>query len=96
MIDRIVWDWNCTILDDLAISVESINTMLDARNMLTFGNVEEYYKHFRFPIESYYKSAGFDFEKEPYLKLLTSIGLYYGKLKNCTLAVGVTGRYGVF
>ncbi len=63
---HILWDFNGTILDDVAIGMQSINTLLVARNLPPLRTREEYHRHFRFPIEEYYRSVGFDFEKDPY------------------------------
>lgn len=64
-IDSIIWDWNGTIMDDVAISVDAINTVLRNRNMKTMA-IAEYREIFRFPVSEYYKDLGFTFEKESF------------------------------
>jgi len=59
----IIWDYNGTLLNDLEISVKSINSMLAKRNM-TLLTIESYREIFRFPVKQYYIDLGFDFEKE--------------------------------
>lgn len=63
---HILWDFNGTLLDDVVIGMESINGLLSSRNLPMLASKEDYYRHFRFPIEEYYRSVGFDFETDPY------------------------------
>lgn len=65
MFKTIIWDWNGTLLDDLDLSLNSVNILLEERN-LPILSVERYKDIFRFPVIEYYKDAGFDFEKEPF------------------------------
>jgi phosphoglycolate phosphatase len=46
--------------------MDSINALLRPRGLPTLDSREDYQRVFRFPIEEYYRSLGFDFEKEPY------------------------------
>lgn len=62
---HIIWDWNGTIFDDVKLCVNIINSLLAQRNLNTL-TLENYRKIFTFPVEKYYKIAGFDFEKEPF------------------------------
>ena len=65
MVKTIIWDWNGTLLDDLDLSLESVNILLEERNLPTLS-VERYKDIFCFPIIDYYVNAGFDFEKEAF------------------------------
>ena len=65
MVKTIIWDWNGTLLDDLDLSLESVNILLEERNLPTLS-VERYKDIFCFPIVDYYVKAGFDFEKEAF------------------------------
>ena len=67
--DLVIWDFNGTIIDDVALGIESVNTMLAARGLATISGVEEYRRRLRFPIIDYYRDLGFDFDAEPYEKL---------------------------
>ena len=65
----IVWDFNGTIIDDIKVGIDSVNPLLSARGLKTIDSIEEYRRHFDFPIKEYYSSLGFDFSKEPYEKI---------------------------
>ncbi len=62
----IIWDFNGTIIDDLDLSLSSINTVLKKRALPLIADKSAYRKRFGFPIEDYYSSLGMDFTKEPY------------------------------
>ena len=62
---HIIWDWNGTLLDDLALSVELINAVLVKRNLPTL-TVEKYREIFTFPVKDYYAKTGLDFAKESF------------------------------
>lgn len=66
---HIIWDFNGTLLDDVDAGIRSINTLLNRRGMRPIASAEEYRTLFHFPIKDYYRSLGFDFDKEPYEKL---------------------------
>ncbi|RLD34288.1 MAG: HAD family hydrolase [Bacteroidetes bacterium] len=64
----VIWDWNGTLLDDLDICINGINTYLKERN-LNLMTRDTYREVFDFPIKDYYTKIGFDFEKEDFGKL---------------------------
>jgi phosphoglycolate phosphatase len=61
--DTIVWDWNGTLLDDIATSVQTLNKMLAAR-ALPLVTADHYRDNFGFPVRPYYEALGFDFSRE--------------------------------
>jgi phosphoglycolate phosphatase len=63
---HLLWDFNGTILDDVVTGMESINAMLQKRGLPPLLTRRDYFSHFRFPIIEYYRSVGFDFEKESF------------------------------
>lgn len=63
--DWIIWDWNGTLLDDVELALEVANGML-ARRGLPVMDLERYRAIFDFPVERYYRAAGFDFDREPF------------------------------
>ncbi len=64
--DRVIWDFNGTILDDVETGILSVNKLLSDRGLPTIAGKEQYRGVFGFPIKSYYERLGFDFEREPY------------------------------
>lgn len=63
---HIIWDFNGTLFDDIDAGIASVNKMLSERGLKIISNKEEYREVFKFPIISYYRDLGFDFESEPY------------------------------
>ena len=61
----IIWDWNGTLLNDLDLSLYSVNVLLEERNLPQL-TIDRYKDIFGFPVVDYYVRAGFDFEKEPF------------------------------
>lgn len=86
--DHIIWDWNGTILNDKWLCLESINTLLTARNLPPIDEAR-YDRIFRFPVRDYYQDAGFDFLVEPFeIPALEFIGIYDNRKKECGLQPG--------
>ena len=46
---NVVWDWNGTLLDDVKVSVDTINVMLERKHLGRL-TVEEYRSVFGFPV----------------------------------------------
>ncbi len=64
-ITTLLWDWNGTMLNDVDACVESINVLLNIRQ-LPLMTRDRYTHLFGFPVQHYYEQIGFDFTKEPY------------------------------
>lgn len=64
----IFWDWNGTLLDDIAICIDSMNAMLAKRGMQKI-NQARYKEIFNFPVIDYYRVLGFDFNKDSFENL---------------------------
>lgn len=62
---HVLWDYNGTIIDDIGISIDSVNVLLAERGLPVI-NRAEYRAVFDFPVSEYYEKLGFDFSKEPY------------------------------
>lgn len=60
---NLVWDWNGTLLNDIAAGVDALNDMLKRRG-LPMLSVEGYKDMFGFPVVDFYRKVGFDLEKE--------------------------------
>jgi len=82
---NIIWDWNGTLLDDVEICLESINTLLGRRKIPLLDKAT-YKAIFRFPVEEYYMDAGFNFTAEPFALLANEfIYLYHSRLPEARL-----------
>ena len=62
---HIIWDWNGTLIDDAWLCVEIMNNILQKRS-LDLITLDDYRKHFTFPVRDYYVKLGFDFSVEPF------------------------------
>ncbi|MFC0876277.1 HAD family hydrolase [Saccharicrinis sp. FJH2] len=62
-IKGIIWDWNGTLLNDVAYSIGCINELLVKRDLDPLTE-EHYKKVFTFPVKNYYETIGFDFTSE--------------------------------
>ena len=62
---NIIWDWNGTLLNDLDVCVNSINLLLEKRNLSTLDRLK-YLDIFTFPVKDYYETVGFNFNEESY------------------------------
>ncbi|MBQ8253949.1 MAG: HAD hydrolase-like protein [Clostridia bacterium] len=90
MIDRVIWDFNGTILDDLKISIESADELLSRYDLPVIGDVEKYYSVFGFPIIGYYERVGFDFSKYDFSVLANEwVDIYLSKMPYATLREGI-------
>jgi phosphoglycolate phosphatase len=65
---HVIWDWNGTLLDDVALCLDIMNRMLDERGMRRIEPVR-YRQIFDFPVQLYYGHLGFDFDSEPFEQL---------------------------
>lgn len=80
---HIIWDWNGTLLDDVARCMAVINAMLEKRGLPALASVDAYRSVFGFPVRDYYRRVGFDFGKEAFETLAAEyIELYYGGDEN--------------
>jgi phosphoglycolate phosphatase len=61
-IKAVIWDWNGTLLDDVAPCVSSMNTMLATRRYAPLSTTR-YKEIFTFPVKDYYINAGIDLSK---------------------------------
>jgi phosphoglycolate phosphatase len=81
----LIWDWNGTLLDDAEICVYCINTLLRKRNLKEIS-LQKYREVFTFPVIDYYRSVGFDFEKEPFeIPAMEFIDIYHQLLPEAPL-----------
>lgn len=87
--DSIIWDWNGTLLNDLEIAIDSINHLLDDRN-LELLTVDRYLDVFTFPVRDYYEQIGFDLKNEPFeIPAFQFITIYNKAVEACGLHLEV-------
>ena len=87
--DCVIWDWNGTLLSDVAENIETINTLLRRRGIPVIADEESYLARFSIPVREYYLELGFDLVGESfhdiaeeyiteYNKRIVRCGLYDG------------------
>lgn len=62
----IMWDWNGTLLNDVNVNFQILNTLLKRRDLPLFDSIDKYLNMFSFPIIGFYEKAGFDLINEKY------------------------------
>ena len=67
-----LWDWNGTLLDDVALCVDALNRLLERHGYAQRYDLTSYREIFGFPIVEYYLRAGFDFAKDSFEDLAES------------------------
>jgi phosphoglycolate phosphatase len=83
--NSVIWDWNGTLLDDIDLCINSINTLLKHRHLPEI-NTKTYKDVFSFPVKEYYKNIGFDFKKEDFsIPAHQFIDLYTRNFDSCPL-----------
>ena len=88
--DRVIWDFNGTILDDLRVSIDAADELLTNHGLKPMLTVEKYHEVFGFPIIDYYKRIGFDFSKVPYSVLAHEwVAIYLRRVKDAKIRAGV-------
>ena len=70
--ELILWDWNGTLLDDVALCVDALNRLLERHGYVQRYDLTSYREIFGFPIVDYYRRAGFDLAKHPFEDLAES------------------------
>ena len=73
----IFWDWNGTLMDDVDFTHSCLNWMLETHGYPQRYDLAAYRELFGFPIEDYYRCAGFDFARHPYPELAARFMEYY-------------------
>lgn len=62
-IQNIIWDWNGTLINDVEICIETLNVLLEQREMPVI-RTDHYKNHFTFPVRLFYEKIGFNFTNE--------------------------------
>ncbi|EJX07141.1 phosphoglycolate phosphatase [gut metagenome] len=88
--ELLIWDWNGTLLDDVALCNNCLNQLLKETGNPAHYDRNAYREIFGFPIIDYYRKAGFDFERYPYEQLAAQFNqIYPAHAGECTLCPGV-------
>lgn len=89
--DAFIWDWNGTLIDDMKVCVDILNRSLSSRGLPQL-TAEKYLEIFEFPVINFYRSAGFDFAREPFEKIgMEYIKAYETAMFGCCLHVRAKG-----
>ena len=62
---HVLWDWNGTLLDDVDLCLNALHALCKPRG-IPLLTLEKYRETFTFPVVDYYRSVGFDFNREPF------------------------------
>ncbi len=62
----VIWDFNGTLLDDVEISMNAMNKVLERRTLKEIPSADHFRDVFSFPVQNYYEKLGMDFSKEPF------------------------------
>lgn len=85
----IIWDFNGTIADDVAVSIDAINQVLAKRKLPCIIN-GDYQSVFGFPVREFYVRIGINFEAEPFeIPAKEWVDIYNSSMKNITAVPGV-------
>lgn len=85
----VLWDWNGTLLNDLQLSIQALNRLLAENGYPQQFDTRAYRKIFGFPIQEYYRRAGFDFSRHPYDRLAQRyMEMYIPASEGCRLSPG--------
>ena len=72
-IELVLWDWNGTLLDDVQLCRQVLNQMLAETGCPNQFDTRGYRRIFGFPVQEYYRRAGFDFSRHSFEVLAQDI-----------------------
>ncbi|MDS1030154.1 HAD family hydrolase [Bacillota bacterium LX-D] len=85
---HIIWDWNGTLLDDLAITIKTINRILNNYHLPAVTK-EQYLQIFDFPVRECYEKMGLDFTVVDFKEVADSFAREFERLVvSCNLQAG--------
>ncbi len=87
---HLIWDFNGTVLDDVAVGIESANALLARCELAPIPSADAYRSLFGFPIREYYERLGIDFSKTSF-EMLAPIWVeeYLSRADRAELNAGV-------
>lgn len=80
--EYVIWDWNGTLFNDVQISIDAMNHMLEAKKYPQRLESDLYKSIFSFPVIDYYKKVGLDFDRHPFDELAQLFIDLYSELQN--------------
>ena len=88
-LSAVIWDWNGTLLNDVKVSLLSVNQELAARNLPRI--TEAFYRfHFDFPVKNFYEKLGINFSKDNFDEMSRRfLEIYFRNLQLASLHEGV-------
>lgn len=87
---HVIWDWNGTLLDDVALCVDVIQSVARRHGVPPLDH-ERYLQLFRFPVIEYYRDAGFDLERVSFADLTHEfMSAYLPRARTAPLFDGAT------
>lgn len=87
--ESVIWDFNGTLLNDVALSTQAISRLLLKRG-LPGVDIRRHRQNFGFPISAYYERLGFDLTKEIHADLSEEFHqAYLAGVEACVLNDGV-------
>lgn len=85
---HVVFDWNGTLVDDVALAVGSVNAVRAELGMSSV-TLAQYRRSFRFPIQVFYEDLGFDFEHTGFEELVEAyLGHFDAGVSECDFCPG--------
>ena len=96
IIKNVIWDWNGTIVNDAYLFVDIMNQTL-LKHRLPKITLSDYKNSFCFPIEKYWKSLGFKFNKLEFEKMnCRFIQLYKARMTEPLLHKNITAVFDAY
>lgn len=80
--EYVIWDWNGTLFNDVQISIDAMNHMLEAKEYSQRLDFDLYKSIFSFPVIDYYKKVGLDFDRHSFDELAQLFIDLYSELQN--------------
>lgn len=88
---RVIWDFNGTLLDDVAVCIHSADTLLARYSLPPIATVERYHEVFGFPVIDYYRRVGFDFDRLDFKTVADEwVALYLDEVERAPLRAGIS------
>ncbi len=85
MITSVIWDWNGTLLNDVDVSVKTVNGFLASKGLKQLS-IDYYRDHFTFPVKNFYEKIGIKFDRQDFDNMSREfIQYYFENLKNAQL-----------